>query len=123
MNPLNKDDAELLVRCILAEKQKLDIKEDLSDNVLAHIVKKRIEVLNLPIKFTNIAYLAVNCFCKNPGHVVALLIDALTKYEGKEVTVEMLCDLYPKGFYTQSEFEDYVDTKLKPKTVKWSEIY
>lgn len=101
--------------------------EDIPENDKPHMIKvieKRIDVLNLPVKFTPNALYSTMVFCENVGSAIVFLIDALTKFEGEEVTLNMVyTELYPNGFYTRESFEDYIDNYIKPKNVKWSEIY
>jgi len=89
------------------------------------IVQKRIEFLKLPINFSKVALFAIDVFAMgNPGKAVALLVDCLTKYEGNlNISVKDLTELYPWGFYNTETFEDYIDNYLKPRKVKWAEIY
>lgn len=87
------------------------------------VLNKRIEVMKLPIKFTAPAKMAIMAYVDSPGKIVALIIDCLTAYEGKTVTVKMLVDLYPDGFYTQETFERYVDNEIKTKKHKWAHVY
>ena len=58
-----------------------------------------------------------------PGKGVALLIDCLTKHKGETITLKELTELYPWGFYKEEVCEDYIDNYLKPKKVKWAELY
>jgi len=87
------------------------------------IIKRRVEVLNLPLVLTNTGLWGTICFAKNPGQAVVLLIDFLTRYEGEKLTANKLCELYPFGFYNEDALCDYIDNQIKPKKVKWSEIY
>ena len=54
---------------------------------------------------------------------VQRLIDCLNAHEGQTVTTNMLADLYPVGFYDEATMERYCDQFIKPKKVKWAEIY
>ena len=123
--PLGDEACKLYVMLTMAEMKGKDV--PLDDELKSHgtkILEKRIEVLKLPIEFTNNAKIAIDCFTLgNPGKTVALLIDCLTKYEGQKVSVSMLSDVYPFGFYNEETFEDYVDNYLKTNKAKWSEIY
>jgi hypothetical protein len=86
-------------------------------------VKKRIEVMDLPIKFTPLALLAINCFCDRPGAAVLLLVDALNYFKDKTVTVQTLRELYPVGFYTEAAMIDRVDNELKTKKDFYGYVY
>jgi hypothetical protein len=94
----------------------------------AMIMLKRIEVLSLPIKFTVPGLMAACSLATNPGKIVCLLIDCLVNFEGKEVNARMIGDIYPFGFYSQTEFTRIVDEELKPRKkdgprAKWAHIY
>lgn len=88
------------------------------------VVKKRIEVMKLPIEFTDAALLSIDIFTQgNPGRAVVFLIDALTKFENGIVSLNDVCEkLYPMGFYTEEALEEYIDG-CKDRKYKWSEIY
>lgn len=118
---MSDEQSKLLITCALAEGKELKMTDELP--LLSQIVKKRIEALKLPIKFTDWGLMAINALVRVPGAAVALLIDALTMFENKEVTVSDLCELYPFGFYDEESFEKYIDDFLKPRKVKWAEIY
>ena len=122
--PLSDTKAELLVKCLLMEQEKGDIKIDEKDlHLLGRIIQKRIDVLGLPIKFTNIALLSVGCFCEVAGGAVVLLIDCLNKFPNETITVGKLCEVYPDGFYTESELERYVETDIKTRKINFSDLY
>lgn len=124
MRQLTKDESEMLLNCIVIEQQKIKKPDELPWSFLAQVVQKRMEVMNLPIKFTDPALLSVDAFCTNPGRAVLFLIDCLSKFEGQTVTVDMICkEVYPFGVYTDEEFKKIVDEQLKTRKMKWSEIY
>jgi hypothetical protein len=58
-----------------------------------------------------------------PGSAIILLIDTLNKYEGQIVTIKMLAELYPMGFYDEASLIKVIDEEIKPRKRKWSEIY
>lgn len=121
---LSVDDAKSLLQFMTLENSGVEVPdEDINEFLLAQILKKRIDVMKLPVKYTNLGLIAANCFAHNPGQAVALLVDFLTKFEGETITVNKLCELYPFGFYTEEAFTDYVDNRLKTRSVKWAEIY
>src|SRR5512137_2310528 len=95
----------------------------IDEQFLVQILNKRIEVHKLPISFSDGAKLCVLALTDRPGSVVALLIDCLTNFEGQTVTSKQLADLYPVGFYDEPTMIRYIDEYLKPKKVKWAEIY
>jgi hypothetical protein len=90
---------------------------------LSRIVRKRIEAMKLPINFTEYAYIAINLLVDRPGSAIILLIDTLNKYEGQIVTIKMLAELYPMGFYDEASLIKVIDEEIKPRKRKWSEIY
>ena len=122
---LSKQSSEILLHCIMADSGKTTVAEGVINDLPfpSAVVQKRVMALNLPIKFTTPAYLAISALCKGPGHAVVLLIDVLTQYEGQEVTTGMLCDLYPEGFYENESLGELIDKFMKPKKTKWSELY
>lgn len=126
--PLTTENSHLLVRLLMMERNNESlptkvIKNFLDANVAAQILKKRIEVLGLPIKFSDAAYCAISCFCNVPGHVVVLLIDCLEEFENETVTVDKLCMLYPVGFYTDEDFRSIIENKEEFLKRKWAYIY
>jgi hypothetical protein len=126
---LTKTRAELFIKATLLEMTFNDAgtpEKDLPElgKILGiQILDKRIDVMKLPIKFTAPAKMAVLAYVDSPGKIIALLIDCLTAYEGQTVDVAKLVSLYPDGFYTQECFEKYVEELIKPKKIKWAEIY
>lgn len=128
---LSDKDSELFIMATMTEMadkkegqpSKPELAAAVDDNFLIQILDKRIEVLKLPIKFTTPAKMAILAFVDRPGSLVALLVDCLNNYEGKTVDVAMLTNLYPWGWYDEETFIRYVDEYLKPKKVKWAEIY
>jgi hypothetical protein len=95
----------------------------LEEEFLIKILLKRIEVFKLPISFDTSGKMALLSFVDRPGAVVALLIDCLNAYEGQVINAEKLAGLYPTGFYDEDTLSRYIDSYLKPKKVKWSELY
>ena len=75
----------------------------------AKIILKRIEVYELPIKFTLASLLAlVSLAEQNPGRCIVALIDCLTAYEGQTINTEKLVKLYPNGMYNELKMREYV---------------
>jgi translation elongation factor EF-1beta len=124
---LGKDATKsLLLLMFMPDDPETDKKmlEELSEDFIYNILEKRISVFNLPISFTIKAYLYICLLVEgNPGKAITILIDALTEYEGKKVDLEDLIELYLFGFYNEKVCEDYIDNYLKPRKVKWAEIY
>ena len=129
--PLQKGPMEEYTWAVALETsgQKVSLEELRDKRIFSiEVLLKRIEVLNLPIEFNPTGLIAAYAMSNNnPGRIVTLLIDCLTKYEGKTVTACMLADLYPYGFYNEETFAKYVDDYLKnPEVrgkVKWGTIY
>jgi len=110
---------------IFAETDSQDISKitkEINDSYLIQILKKKIEVLELPIKFNDYALVSVLVFCDRPGAIVLLLIDCLQEYENEEITVVKLVELYPFGFYSEQAMIDRIN-EIKTGKSKWSEIY
>lgn len=121
--PMTKEQSENFVRVLMADPQ--DIKIDGKDiPFVLQVLNKRIEVMNLPINFTSQAkLLALILSNGNPGKMMIILIDCLINFEGKEVSGDDICNLYPMGFYNEISTTNYIDNYLKPHKCKWSEIY
>jgi hypothetical protein len=123
---LDVEQSKILIQTGMMEL-KVGNKEFIPKNeypLLLQIVMKRIEVMELPIKFNDCAKMLLITFTDNPGKAIVFLIDALNMFEGKEVTVDMICqELYPWGFYTYESFCDYVDNFIRPHKVKWAGVY
>ncbi len=123
---MNEDGSSIFIQCTLAELSGASIDLEAKDfeiPFLTQIILQRIKAFSLPIEFTPCAALAINALVNNPGKAIALLVDALNKYRGEVVNMDKLANLYPNGFYTEDSFEKYVDEYLKPRKVKWAEIY
>ena len=125
--PLTEKAAEIFMVLTFADQKDKQEEFKIPEEELpftCRIVQKRIEALKLPITFSKTALFAVDLFAMgNPGRAVALLVDCLTKYEGLNIGMKELTELYPWGFYNTETFEDYVDNYLKPRKLKWAEIY
>ena len=126
--PLEKDFFSLLLAAITkTEEECTKLVGMLAKDNMNHslkILEKRIEVMALPISFTSGGKLTALALTQgNPGRMIALLIDCLTQHEDRKINPEMLCVMYAIGFYSEASYIQYVDTYLKTKTVKWSEVY
>lgn len=120
---MDREQSEIFILATLADQQSQNLVEGMELPFLSEVVKKRIEVYNLPISFTVPALVAINALVELPGQAVTLLIDALNKYESGIIDMEKLAELYPYGFYTKESFMKYVDEYLKPRKVPWAELY
>lgn len=106
-------------------KQKLEENSDTLP-MIPKIIRKRIEVMQLPINFTISGLIAIDALaCGNPGKAIAILIDCLTSFEGNLAVSadDLINKIYPNGFYSDDVFIDYVDNYIKQRKVKWAEIY
>lgn len=125
--PMSPKQTELFLRATMSEMQDPDKKLGYDENndafFLCAIIKKRIEVMKLPIEFTDTALLGICSLVDRPGCAVALLVDCLNAFEGQKVTVSKLASLYPWGFYDEESITRYVDEYLKPRKCRWAEIY
>ena len=116
---LDKETFKLFLSMALMEKENQPFPDVPSEGrFLSNIIRKRIEVLKLPIKFTE-----YDLFVDRPGSAVLLLIDALTKYEDETITIKKLAELYPNGFYDEQTLVTIIDEELKTGKRKWAEIY
>lgn len=124
--------AKEYVMAVMLESQEdkaLTMEELRAENVFAvEVIMKRIEGMALPIQFTPEGLIGAYALSENiPGRAIVLLMDCLTKYEGKTVNASMLADLYPFGFYSEETFTRYVEEYLKDKDmrprVRWACIY
>lgn len=120
--PMTDEQSKTFISAVLIEVQKKDIPE-VNDIFGVQILNKRLEVMKLPIHFTDPAKLASMAMADTPGAIVTILIDCLNAFEGKTVTTEDIANLYPVGFYTPESLEKYIDGYLKTRKVKWAELY
>ena len=128
--PMSKEATQIFAQAIFAEADPnanfppIDEVPEKDLSFLMGVAIKRIKAIGLPINFTFPALIAAEALTEgNVGKMVTILVDCLTEYQDKVVTVEMLSHLYPMGFYDDRTFEDYIDNHLKPRKVKWAEIY
>jgi len=125
--PLTKDRLIFLTKLIMIDQagHQCEPTEDAPMPFLSQIAKLRVEAFKLPISFTTNGYLTISALAHNPGAAVIVVIDAVTKFEGRKEPIGPadLCELYPNGFYDDETMCDYVDNYLKPRKVKWAEVY
>ena len=119
--PLDLERSKLLLLAVMNEEQ-LEGKEP-PPHFFTDVIDRRVEELKLPISFTNGARIAILSLIDRVEAAVVLLVDCLNAYEGRRVTVRMLADLYPTGFYDEETFIRYIDGYMKPRKTRWSEIY
>src|SRR4030042_1767272 len=133
-HPMTDDDTSIFSLALLIEirpdkitDEQMNIVTDfVGEDFFIKVLENRIEVMKLPITFTIGAKLSILSFAKVIGHMIIILIDCLTKYYvDKPVVIDCqkLIELYPFGFYREEVVIDYVDNYLKPRKVKWAEIY
>lgn len=121
---LDKETFKVLFTMALMEKEQKpfpDIPKE--GRFLSNIIRKRVEVLKLPISFTEYAYMYIDLFVDRPGSAVLLLMDALEKYENQTVDIKKLAELYPDGFYDEETLIKIIDEEIKTGKRKWAEIY
>lgn len=127
--PLTSFGSEIWMHAMFSEAEKTKSGEDIFElpekmTPTMQIIQKRIDVMELPIKFTAAALVAtVGLSEENPGRAVTILIDCLRKFPEGEVDTEKLSLLYPTGFYDDQTFADYIDNYLKPRKIEWAKIY
>lgn len=97
----------------------------LADIFPVQVILKRVEVMKLPIQFTFTGLLGITALTTSPGEVVLALIECLNAYEGKQVSIREIADLYPWGFYNQDKFEAKVKELVEdPDTrCKWAGVW
>lgn len=125
--PMSRDQSEGFIYAVLADEKSENLREESWEELLpfgALVVKKRVEMLKLPISFTIGGYLALGVLSNgNPGRAVISLCDCLSEYEGKTVSAKEVADLYPWGFYNEDSLVDIIDNWMKTKKHKWNHIY
>jgi hypothetical protein len=121
--PLDETQCKVFLTATMLELQKTTSIPEVEGHFFLKVLDTRIEARKLPISFTAPAKMAVLALVKQVGGAVALLIDCLNAFEGKTVTVDDLANLYPTGFYDEPTLMRYIDSYLKHRQVKWSELY
>ena len=129
-SPMKPAEAKLFAMAVLLEQSSgrallADTIDENEKSMAMDVVLKRIKAFDLPIGFTIPGLVALECLAGgNAGSLIVILIDCLNKYEGRmDVSLKDLSDIYPFGFYNDEVFTDYVDNYLKPRKLKWSQIY
>ena len=125
---MSKEATEVFTMAMIGEfKGKRRMVEDLSESdctFLMNVIQKRIDIMKIPIKFSVSAMIACEALSEGVvGKMVIILVDCLNEYEGQEITVDKVANLYPFGFYNEEVFTDYVDNYLKPRKVNWAHTY
>jgi hypothetical protein len=121
--PMSEEQCKVFITAVMLEEQKTTSIPEVEGHFFLKILDKRIEAGKLPISFTAPAKMAVLALVQQAGGAVTLLIDCLNAFEGKTVTVDDLANLYPTGFYDEPTLMRYIDSYLKHRQVKWSELY
>ena len=129
--PMTKESTKLFAEAMFAEfgakkdGVEIPIWDKSADDMppLTQILMKRIEHLQLPIKFTQPAAIGFMALAPNPGKTVVLLIECLQMYEGKVIDMEKLSHLYPAGFYNEETLATVIDKYMKTRKAKWSWVY
>jgi len=124
--PLTPEGTEQFMKILLSEPKEGAEESMIGDEAPfpIKILNSRIEALELPISFDFKGKLLALIYTDgNPGKIVTLLIDCLTKFEGQTIDQDKIVDVYPYGFYTEDSFMDLIDNYFKKRKVKWSELY
>ena len=111
----------------LAEKKREDLSIIINDYLdmfpASKVVKIIVDRLKLPIRINNYALLIINSYCKNDKEAKILLIDCLGKYENQGVGTNMICNLYPNGFYRKKEVDSRCKQISENPLGKWNHIF
>lgn len=114
---------------------KSEFREELDMFFFQHAIQKRIDIMELPIRFTLGTMLSIHSFVDRIGSAILLLVDSLECFVKEKnnylnpaiVDIEDLISMYPYGFYNfdderfQYWMEHYV--KLRYKNEKGNRIY
>jgi hypothetical protein len=119
------DDTEDSVNDINSE---IDGRFDIIKNDFFYLlVKKRIDVYELPIRLTPEAYMCMGVLSQgNPGKLMVMLIECMNFYDEQRrkeyIRAEDIVRLYPASFYDEQTFIDIVDNhmKLRPERIKYN---
>lgn len=120
---LSQEQSKLLFMIIMADAEKMPPPPEHEYDLLMQILKKRIDVLELPVQLDGWALAALTLIATNPGRAVVALIDCLDKFEGKVTVEDITMRLYPMGFYDEESLTYIVDNIHKKNLAKWSGIY
>lgn len=118
--PLTDEQTKMVLSILLAlksDRQNVckEIAEVFTDDFIAKVICKRINVLNLP-KLTPDAILFISLLAEgNPGKSVLMLIETLEKAEElkiSDINIEfIMTDVYPWGFYQDDIFAQEFDQR------------
>lgn len=130
---LSESNAKLFFQAALAEQMKgvVEYTKESFDGIRTDglaILDRRLEVYNLPIKFSEGAMLLAAVLPDRVGALIVLLIDVLENYENDVVTVEKLAEIYPYGFYNEEALckridQIKADRAEEARSIKYSYIY
>ena len=108
--PMSEGTSKDFIMCSLFEKKNVPLPPAEELPVPAQIILKRIEAFELPIKFSFAALLAMIAIAEgNPGYCVVALIDLVTEFEGEEITIDHIVQMYPLGMYKEEVIREYTD--------------
>ena len=92
--PMDREQTELFAAVLLSGEPKELSEEEVPFPI--KIIRKRIEVMDLPIKFSPKAeILSLILTDGNPGKIMTVLIEALTIYENQTIDTDKIARLYP----------------------------
>lgn len=125
--PMDQSQTELFIAATFTEITGKSVSEVTTKAIegqgLIRILDLRIEAFKLPITFTLPGKMAALALVSVAGAMVILLIDCLNAFEGKAVGAGELANLYPDGFYDLETLERYANEYMRPRRVKWSDVY
>ena len=121
--PLTEEQSQIMMQLMLLDEDPEGMREEIIEkDIVAAIVSKRIEALDLQVKLSTKALMYITLLCAgNPGRAVVTLIDILDAGY-KEVTMKDLVSMYPMGHYNEERLGVVID-EHKQRVHKWSHIY
>ena len=105
------------------------LEDEVNKDFLCQIIKKRIEVFKIPIRFNLFSFTLLTLISENPARIIVTLIDLLNRFEltndspVEDISVMDVLLLYNARKYSQSYF-DYLVEKIQSEPKKgWNRIY
>lgn len=125
--PLDQEEVGMMMIILNVEINWKNIKLPEKELPLASkIVKKRIDVMKLPLKYNTTGITSVSLFVDRAGFAVLFLIDCLNILIplNLDMTCKNICMyVYPHGFYTDESAINIIDEFIKTRKIKYAEIY
>ena len=115
-NEMTKEETEMMMSVLFGalNGNEPELKE--SEKPFAiKMIEKRIEAMKLPIVLKPSAKIAMLILTDgNPGKMNVALIDIITKFEGRTISVNEICEsVYPMGFYSTESSTEYIGLYLR----------